>query len=132
MAGGAVDTFRQLGFALGIALFGVIFQSRIESVLKDNGHVSEPHETAVALSGGQAQSIISGSSAGERAGVEHLVREAFASGLNLMLWVAAALGAVAAILVFWTVRLPMGGAEQRAPQAGGSAPARETRADATT
>ncbi|MET9381763.1 MFS transporter [Streptomyces sp. NPDC002928] len=132
MAGGAVNTFRQLGFALGIAVFGVIFQSRIESVLKDNGHVSEPHETAVALSGGQAQSIISGSSAGERAGVEHLVREAFASGLNLMLWMAAALGAVAAILVFWTVRLPMGGAEQRAPQAGGSAPARETRADATT
>nr|AVR52589.1 multidrug MFS transporter [Streptomyces sp. FXJ1.235] len=132
MAGGAVNTFRQLGFALGIAVFGVIFQDRIESVLKDKGGLPDAHDTAVALSGGQAQSIISGAPAGERAGVEHLVREAFASGLNVMLWVAAALGAVAAVLAFVMVRLPMGGAPQGAPQAGGNAPAQETRADART
>lgn len=132
MAGGAVNTFRQLGFALGIAVFGAIFQSRIESVLRDDGQVTHAHEKAVALSGGQAQSIISGASAGARDGMEHLVREAFASGLNLMLWVAAALGAVASVIAFLTVRLPSGGAEQRVARTGGGAPAREARADATT
>jgi EmrB/QacA subfamily drug resistance transporter len=132
MAGGAVNTFRQLGFALGIAVFGVIFQARIENLLKAKGDLPHPHETAAALSGGQAQSIISGTPAVARAGVEHLVREAFASGLNVVLWVAAALGAVAAVLSFAMVRLPMGGAQQRAPQAGGNASTQESRADART
>ena len=58
MVGGAVNTFRQLGFALGIAVFGLIFQSRIESVLKADGSVPDPHGTAAALSGGQARAIV--------------------------------------------------------------------------
>ncbi|MET7594119.1 MFS transporter [Streptomyces sp. NPDC004082] len=132
MAGGALNTFRQLGFALGVAVFGVIFQSRMESVLRGNGDLPGPHDTAVALSGGQARSVVSGAPAGERAGVEHLVREAFASGLDLMLWVAAALAAVAAVLAFTMVRLPVGGAHQRAAQTGGQEQAHGTRADART
>ncbi|MFE5597723.1 MFS transporter [Streptomyces coelicoflavus] len=128
MAGGAVNTFRQLGFALGIAVFGVIFQSRIESVLSEKGDLSGVHDTAVALTSGQAQSIISGSPAGESAEVEHLVREAFASGLNLMLWVAAALAALAAVISFAMVRLPVSGAQHREPK---GAPTQEARADAT-
>ncbi|AWL41135.1 MFS transporter [Streptomyces sp. SM5] len=131
MAGGAVNTFRQLGFALGIAVFGVIFQGRIEAVLKDGGQVADPHAAAVALSGGQARSVVSGVPAGERAGMEHLVHEAFASGLNVMLGVAAALAALASVLVFAMVRLPGGGTEQPAPRSGGAAPGPGIRADAT-
>ncbi|MCX5389043.1 MFS transporter [Streptomyces sp. NBC_00094] len=130
MAGGAVNTFRQLGFALGIAVFGVIFQSRIESVLKADGSVPDPHGTAVALSGGQARSIVAGWPEGDRAEMAHLVREAFASGLNAVLVVAAALGAAASLLVVATVRVPAGGAEQRRPQRGASPHGHETRADA--
>ncbi|KQX46285.1 MULTISPECIES: MFS transporter [unclassified Streptomyces] len=130
MVGGAVNTFRQLGFALGIAVFGVIFQARIESVLKAGGSVPDPHEAAVALSGGQARSIVAGWPEGERAGMAHLVREAFASGLNAVLVVAAALGAVASLLVVSTVRVPTGGAEQQRPEAGTSPRGQETRADA--
>ncbi|WP_329620432.1 MFS transporter [Streptomyces sp. NBC_01255] len=130
MVGGAVNTFRQLGFALGIAGFGLIFQSRIESVLKADGSVPDPHEAAVALSGGQARSIVAGWPEGERAEMAHLVREAFASGLNAVLVVAAALGAAASLLVVATVRVPTGGAEQRKPEAGASPHGQETRADA--
>ncbi|MFF3839055.1 MFS transporter [Streptomyces sp. NPDC001930] len=130
MVGGAVNTFRQLGFALGIAVFGLIFQSRIESVLKADGSVPDPHGTAAALSGGQARSIIAGWPDGERAEMAHLVREAFASGLNAVLVVAAALGAVASLLVVATVRVPTGGAEQRKPEAGASPRGQDTPADA--
>ncbi|MFH9725878.1 MFS transporter [Streptomyces sp. NPDC017254] len=130
MVGGAVNTFRQLGFALGIAMFGVIFQARIERVLKADGSVPDPHETAVALSGGQARPIVAGWPEGERAEMADLVREAFASGLNAVLVVAAALGAVASLVVFATVRVPAGGAERRKPEAGANPPGQETRADA--
>ncbi|MGW2013664.1 MFS transporter [Streptomyces sp. NPDC001927] len=130
MVGGAVNTFRQLGFALGIAVFGVIFQSRIERVLRADGGVPDPHGTAAALSGGQARSIIAGRPEGERAEMADLVREAFASGLNGVLVVAAALGAVASLLVVATVRVPTGGAERRKPDTGASPRGRETQTDA--
>ncbi|MET7755826.1 MFS transporter [Streptomyces sp. NPDC005389] len=130
MVGGAVNTFRQLGFALGIAVFGLIFQSRIERVLRADGGVPDPHGTAAALSGGQARSVVAGWPEDERAEMALLVREAFTSGLNAVLVVAAALGAVASLLVVATVRVPAGGAEQRKPEAGVSPHGQETRADA--
>ncbi|MFE0646987.1 MFS transporter [Streptomyces sp. NPDC059534] len=130
MVGGAVNTFRQLGFALGIAVFGVIFQSRIERVLRTDGSIPDPHEAAVALSGGQARSLVAGWPAGERAEMAHLVREAFASGLNAVLLVAAALGAVASLIVVATVRVPASGAEHQKPEAGASPHGQETPADA--
>ncbi|MCM8554648.1 MULTISPECIES: MFS transporter [Streptomyces] len=104
MAGGAVNTFRQLGFALGIAVFGAIFQARVEHVLRGDGRVPDPEQGAAALSGGQAQAVISSSPPGERDAVGHLVRSAFASALNTTLVVAAAVAAFAALLVFVTVR----------------------------
>ncbi|MFD4321178.1 MFS transporter [Streptomyces sp. NPDC058548] len=130
MVGGAVNTFRQLGFALGIAVFGLIFQSRIERVLRADGGVPNPHGTAAALSGGQARSIVAGWPEGERAEMAHLVREAFASGLNAVLVVAAALGAVASLVVVATVRVPTGGTERQRPEAGAGPRGQETRADA--
>lgn len=40
MAGGAVNTARQLGMTLGIALFGAVFTSRLRTVA---GHGGSPH-----------------------------------------------------------------------------------------
>ncbi|MET9724159.1 MFS transporter [Streptomyces zaomyceticus] len=130
MVGGAVNTFRQLGFALGIAVFGVIFQSRIEGVLRADGGVPDPHGAAVALSGGQAGSFVVGRPEDERAEMARLVREAFASGLNAVLVVAAALGAVASLVVFATVRVPAGGPERRKPDADAGPRGEDARADA--
>jgi EmrB/QacA subfamily drug resistance transporter len=128
MAGGAVNTFRQLGYALGIAVFGVIFQARIQNVLNGNAAVADPHQTAVALSGGQAQAVIGHAPAGVRGTVEHLVRQAFASGLNAMLILAAALAAVAALVSFTMVRVSTGGPAAGRPPAQPAEPGPQVRA----
>ena len=49
MAGGAVNTFRQLGYALGIALCGTVLTSRMQDTL--------PHDAAHALAGGGAGAL---------------------------------------------------------------------------
>jgi EmrB/QacA subfamily drug resistance transporter len=84
MAGGALNTFRQLGYALGVAVFGSVFRGRIEHVL--TGHVADPHAMAGAASGGQAPRL-------------PIVRAAVASGLNEIYAVSAGLGIAAGIIV---------------------------------
>lgn len=92
MASGAVNTFRQLGLALGIAVLGVTFRTGISDRL--TGHVPDPHAAAGALSGG-------------RPVVEpHLARAAYASGLNTTFGVAAALGLAAGVIALLFIRRP--------------------------
>ncbi|MDN3351021.1 MFS transporter [Actinomadura sp. DC4] len=91
MAGGALNTFRQLGYALGIAVLGVVLRARIEHVL--TGHVPDPHALAGAASGGRAPHL-------------PIVRSAVASGLNAVYAVSACLGIVGGILVLALVRRP--------------------------
>ncbi|MCO5999634.1 MFS transporter [Actinoallomurus rhizosphaericola] len=91
MAGGALNTFRQLGYALGIAVLGIVFRGRIEHVL--TGHVADPHAMAGAASGGQAPRL-------------PIVRAAVASGLNEVYAVSAGLGIAAGIVVLALVRPP--------------------------
>ncbi|MYS74865.1 MFS transporter, partial [Streptomyces sp. SID5926] len=94
MAGGAVNTFRQLGYALGIAVFGTVLTSRMEDTL--------PHDAAHGLAGGAA---------GALRGVfgEHALRASFASGLNAAAVAAGAVAAVAGVLVLALVRAERGG-----------------------
>ena len=95
MAGGALSAFRQLGYALGIAVLGEVFRSGL-------GH-GVPHEPgaglAAALSGGQAQAVLARTPA-----LAPVVPRAFADGLDLAYLVAAGLGVLAAVAVFALVR----------------------------
>ncbi|GHI03016.1 multidrug MFS transporter [Streptomyces cellostaticus] len=91
MAGGAVNTVRQLGYALGVAVFGTVLTSRMTGTL--------PHGAAHALAGGEAAAL-RGSVSG------HTLRAAFASGLNGTLVVAGLLGIAAGALVLLLVRTP--------------------------
>ncbi|GAB3981984.1 MFS transporter [Actinoallomurus acanthiterrae] len=84
MAGGALNTFRQLGYALGVAVLGIVFRGRIEHVL--TGHVADPHAMAGAASGGQAPRL-------------PIIRAAVASGLNEVYAVSAGLGIAAGLIV---------------------------------
>ncbi|CAM5342434.1 MFS transporter [Streptomyces violaceorubidus] len=95
MAGGAVNTSRQLGYALGIAVFGTVLTSRMQDTL--------PHDAAHGLAGGAA---------GALRGVfgEHALRAAFASGLNAAAVTAGAVAAVAGVLVLVLVRASTGAA----------------------
>ncbi|WP_030936697.1 MFS transporter [Streptomyces sp. NRRL S-646] len=89
MAGGAVNTFRQLGLALGIAVYGTVLTSRMQSTL--------PHDAAHALAGGAAGALHGGFS-------EHALRSAFASGLNTAAMVAGLTATAAGALVIVLVR----------------------------
>ncbi|HVX46442.1 MAG TPA: MFS transporter [Mycobacteriales bacterium] len=99
MAAGAVNTARQLGFAFGIAALGSVFQTRAVHVL--NGRTPDPSKLADALSSGQAQEAI------QRGIDPHLVRIAFASGLNTTFVVAGVLGITGGLFAILTVGRPI-------------------------
>ncbi|MER6242848.1 MFS transporter [Streptomyces griseorubiginosus] len=89
MAGGAVNAFRQLGFALGIAVYGTVLTSRMRDTL--------PDDAAHALAGGAAGALRGAFS-------ERALRAAFASGLNSAAVVAGLTATVAGALVLALVR----------------------------
>jgi hypothetical protein len=89
MAGGAVNTFRQLGYALGVAVFGTVLTSRMQDTLG--------HDAAHTVAGGGASAVRGTLS-------EHTVRAAFASGLNAAAIVAGVVGLVAGAAVLAMVR----------------------------
>ncbi|MET8167617.1 MFS transporter [Streptomyces sp. NPDC005329] len=95
MAGGAVNTVRQLGYALGVAVFGTVVTSRMTDTL--------PHDASHALAGGGAGALRGTFS-------EHALRSAYASGLDAALMAAGCAGMVAAALVLVLVRQPLGAA----------------------
>ncbi|MGW6688467.1 MFS transporter [Streptomyces sp. NPDC054961] len=98
MAGGALNTFRQLGMALGIAVLGAVFQSGLEDGLEGSG---QPHGTAGALASGGAGKLLH---AAPEAG--SWVEAAFASGLKDTFWVSGAMGLAGAVILVALVRKP--------------------------
>ncbi len=89
MAGGAVNTFRQLGFAVGVAVYGTALTARMEHTL--------PHAAAHALAGGGAAAL-------RGALPERVLRTAFASGINVAELAAGATALVAGAVVLVLVR----------------------------
>jgi hypothetical protein len=101
MASGALNTMRQLGYALGIAGLGVILQSRIGHSLSQSAGVADSGRLAKAVAGGQSQAVLHSTPPAARSGLDQAIHAAFASGLNVTLVVAGIAGllgaAVAAI-----------------------------------
>jgi EmrB/QacA subfamily drug resistance transporter len=91
MAGGAVSTFRQLGYAFGIAVLGEVFRGGLTRVAGSG--------LAGPLGGGEAGAVMARSG-----GLAHLVRQAFADSLDQAFAVAGVLGVAAAVLVLAFVR----------------------------
>lgn len=118
MASGAVNTFRQLGFAVGVAVLGSVFTAGATRVLTDGG-APDPAGTASALSGGQAQQIIGSAPEQARGGLTELLGAAYADGLRDVLLVAGALGLLGALLVVLMVRGPVPQHDERRGQDGG-------------
>ncbi|KQS66452.1 multidrug MFS transporter [Modestobacter sp. Leaf380] len=106
MASGAVNTARQLGFAVGVAVLGSVFSAGATARLTDGG-APDPAGTASALSGGQAQQIVGSAPEEARAGLTDLLTAAYADGLRDVLLVAGAAGLVGALLVVLMVRGPV-------------------------
>ncbi|MFK4190014.1 MFS transporter [Streptomyces sparsogenes] len=104
MAGGAVNTFRQLGMTLAIAVFGTIFTSRTAAVLAGPGTVPDPGQGASALAAGQARGLVDAAPAADRSAVQQLVRAAFAAGLDRVFVVSALAAALGGLIVLVFVR----------------------------
>ncbi len=89
----AVNTFRQLGLAVGLAVLGTIFAGRVATVLSGAG-TSEVTTTANALAGGRAAQVVGSGDA-----TTALVHQAFAAGLDRVFTVAGVGALVAAVVV---------------------------------
>ena len=103
MAAGAINTARQLGFAIGIAVLGTVFVSRAESYLGDHG-APNPEQTAHGLAGGQASRILAALPDGLRSTVGEALHGAAAAGLDAGFLLAAGMGMLGGIAVLVLVR----------------------------
>lgn len=110
MAAGAVNTMRQLGFALGIAVLGAITQAQIGAKLGADG-VAASGDLAEKLIGGQAQAVLAGAGSG-RTALDAAIDASFASGLNEALLVAGAIGLVGGALSAVLLRPARASAEE--------------------
>ncbi len=98
MAGSAVNTMRQLGYALGVAVFGTLLTARAQHALSADG-IQDPHAAAQALAGGGARQVLALVPSGQREAVDHALRAAFTSGLDTAAVVAGAVGLTAGVIV---------------------------------
>jgi predicted MFS family arabinose efflux permease len=98
MAAGTVTTFRQLGYAMGIAVIGEVFSGGLSRVAGSR--------LAPTLAGGGASQVLA-----RQPGLSHVVHEAFASGLDQSLLVSVGIALVGTLAAFGFIRIP------RPPQA---------------
>ena len=103
MASGINTTFRQVGIATGIAVFGTLFATRIAGDiaggLRGTPLAGRAHGIAAAVGQGQGNRALAALPAAARQTAEAVTRSAFTAGLNEILvvsGVSALLAAVAA------------------------------------
>ncbi len=110
MAAGINDTFRQVGVAVGVAVWGAIFLGRgaakISALAAGTpaaaGH--RPRQLLEAASDGRLHSALAALPHGARALVTSATREGFLSGLNAVLVIGALVAFAGAIVALWLVR----------------------------
>jgi EmrB/QacA subfamily drug resistance transporter len=125
MASGALNTFRQLGYAFGVAVLGSVVVSRIQHVLTD-AQVPQPDSVGRALASGAYRQIVAQVPATAREQAADTLHAAYASGLNFAWLIAGAVGIAAGLLALATIRSP---AHQPGDQSGDQS--RDRRAPAT-
>ena len=110
MASGINDTFRQVGIAVGIALWGAIFLGRgadkIEELTAGTPAATgeRPRQLIEATSSGNLDQALAAVPEQARAGVENAAREGFLSGINEILVLGALLCFAGALVALWLVR----------------------------
>jgi EmrB/QacA subfamily drug resistance transporter len=103
MASGAVNTARQLGFAIGVAALGTAFTTAATSALRTAG-ASNPSGLASALSAGQAPKILAGADPHARAKLADLLASGYADGLREVFLACGLAGIVGGVLTILLVR----------------------------
>lgn len=106
MAAGAINTGRQLGLAVGIAVLGSIFSTRVASLLTGGPADGLGH----AVSSGGSQGVLDQTSGAAQAALDASIRDAAGGALGTVFLVAGAIGVLGGLLVFTLLREP---AEER-------------------
>ncbi len=109
MASGINSTFRQVGIATGIALFGTLFSSDVKSYVTAHvasvpGLAGRGSEIATAVQSGASRQALNGVPASARNTVELIAKGAFVSGLNAILLVGAIIALTSAVITFFSIR----------------------------
>jgi hypothetical protein len=108
MASGINATFRQVGIATGIAVFGAVFQHSVESGITDRlrgtAIAARAPEIAQGVVSGQAQQSFARLPAPLRETAGHAARSAFVSGLTEIFFLGAAVALVCGILSMVLIR----------------------------
>ncbi len=106
MASGINDTFRQVGIALGIAVWGAVFLARGSSKVEELTGIGgdRSRELVEAVSSGNLDSAVASVPAGSREQVADAAREGFIAGFNDISVLGALLAFAAAIGALWLVR----------------------------
>ncbi|MEV4616163.1 MFS transporter [Kitasatospora sp. NPDC049258] len=110
MAAGINDTFRQVGIAVGIAVWGAIFVGRGADQVRELAAGTpaavgaRPRELIEAASSGSLDEALAAVPAESREAVARAAREGFLSGLNTVLTLGALLAFAGAALALWLVR----------------------------
>jgi EmrB/QacA subfamily drug resistance transporter len=103
MASGAVNTARQLGFAVGVAALGTVFTTGATAALRGGG-VPDPSDVASALSAGQAPVLLSSTDPAARSSLADALAGGYANGLREVFLACGLAGIVGGLLVLWLVR----------------------------
>jgi EmrB/QacA subfamily drug resistance transporter len=108
MASGINTTFRQVGVATGIAVFGTLFATRltdgIVNGLRGTPLAAQAHGLATAVSQGEAGRALGSLPPATRGTAVHAVRVAFVSGMNEILLIGGIGALVAAVAAFALIR----------------------------
>jgi len=106
MASGINDTFRQVGVALGVAVWGAIFLGRGASKVEALTGLGpdRSRDLVEATSSGNLDQALAGVPAGSRQQVADAAREGFLAGFNDISVLGALLAFTAAIGALWLVR----------------------------
>ncbi|MGY6026539.1 MFS transporter [Streptomyces spinosirectus] len=104
MAGGAANTFRQLGFALGIPAVGTILSGVIADKLADGGHFTHTDTLADLVTGGQSAAVLAAVPGESRAVAQRVIEDAYAAGLDRVFLAGGLVAVVAGVLVLLVVR----------------------------
>lgn len=103
MAAGAVNTARQLGFALGIAALGTVFAARIQTVLTDHS-VPQASRAADAVAGGQSHQLLAHTPAAARGSADHVIHLASVDGLRMTALIAGVVGIAGGVIAGYLIR----------------------------
>ena len=109
MASGINSTFRQVGFATGIALLGTLFSSNVKDevlarVAAVPGLARSGPQIATAVQSGEIRNVIARLPEHARLAVGTITRAAFTTGLNRILLVAAVIALVSGVVSLAAIR----------------------------